>query len=81
MTEQFELYQKAVTRLINSALGRPNSSRTILGRQVLAVDMQEFLLLPTEAIEPMQDLDPTSPTFGEFVFVADLIEADSTPIS
>lgn len=31
----------------------------------------ELLALPAIAVDPMQDLNPTSPTFGQFNFMLD----------
>jgi hypothetical protein len=77
MTDQREVYQKAIAKLIARFQGKESTARTFLGVQVHSTNsVEELMQLPCGNVVQLQDLDPTSATFGEFLSMVDLDPVD-----
>jgi len=82
MTEQREIYRKAIERLIARAQSNPTMIRRVYGQQILVANsVPEILALPAGGYIEMQNTDSTDPNFGEILFMADIDGLDSAPIA
>jgi hypothetical protein len=71
------IYRKALEAAVaKTDGGRPGNPVSQSIQKKLKPQYAETLSLPVEVLEPIQDTDPDSPTFGLFYFMADVDEPD-----
>ena len=82
MTEQQEIYRKAIIKLIASQQSNSTAVRRVYGQQVLVADsVPEILALPAGDYIEMQNTDSTDPNFGEILFTVGIDGLESSPIA
>lgn len=72
------IYRKALEGVVHKAEGTRASASSINQsiQKKFRPNIGEHLSLPSRALDPIQDLDPESETFGEFFFMVDVDPVD-----
>lgn len=82
MTEQNEIYQKAVAKLISRLQGTSLSIRTVYGQQMITTnDVVALLSLPSNSYIEIQNTDSADPNFGEILFMVGIDGLEGAPIA
>lgn len=63
------LYRYNLAKTFARMLGQPVQRKALTSQAKLSVSHTEITQLPSGRVEQIQDLDPGSPTFGQFYYL------------